>query len=411
MDAIDKLFYDKGMHPDAIDLERECQKLMEHMQLSLGPGSEAICMYPSYIPMPERMPEKGSAIALDAGGTNFRAARVEFEHGRANIVKRDEYPMPGTRGELDRDGFLNACADYVEPFLEGDDSIGYVFSYPALILPNRDGRLTLFQKEVKVIGCEGMEICASLEETLVRRGVAGKRRYSLLNDTVAALVGGAGQAEGELDGALGLIYGTGTNTCYYDPKMPEKGIINMESSGYTLFPRGEMDLVLDKNSAVPGDNIYEKMSSSAYMGTLTRLCALAAGGLISAELEKALREKDDLGAVDLDVFMRTGTGVPGSMCRDAHDKETLEKVIKLLYRRAAKLCCCVLAAAMETSGAGEKAPARIVAEGSGFWGSLLYAPELDRFMTEFVTENKKRRWQFVKANEANLIGAAVAALI
>ncbi|MBR6812616.1 MAG: hypothetical protein IKM51_04510, partial [Oscillospiraceae bacterium] len=275
MDLIDKLFYEKGMHPDAIDLERESEKLIEQMHLSLGEGSEAICMYPSYIPLPERMPQKGSAIALDAGGTHFRAARVVFENGQPRVVKREEYPMPGTRGALDKAGFVNECAEYVMPFLEGDDSIGYVFSYPALILPNRDGRLRLFQKEVNVSGCEGMEICAALEEGLAGKGVKGSRRYSLLNDTVAALVGGVGQAEGEFDGALGLIYGTGTNTCYYDPKMPEKGIINMESSSYTLFPRGEMDLELDKNSAVPGDNVYEKMSSSAYLGTLTRLCALA----------------------------------------------------------------------------------------------------------------------------------------
>ena len=55
MEFIEKLFYEKGMHPDAIDLASECEKLMEHMQLSLASGSEAICMYPSYIPRPERI--------------------------------------------------------------------------------------------------------------------------------------------------------------------------------------------------------------------------------------------------------------------------------------------------------------------------------------------------------------------
>ena len=116
------------------------------MRLSLESASGALHMYPSRIALPEGPPPEGRAIALDAGGTHFRVAVVAFRGGAASIEYRASYPMPGTDGTITKSEFLRRCALYVEPVLGMSDKVGYVFSYPAEILPDRDGRLRLFKR-------------------------------------------------------------------------------------------------------------------------------------------------------------------------------------------------------------------------------------------------------------------------
>jgi len=410
-EPIESFMLESGIHPGAIDLENETQRLLSEMRLSLGSASGALHMYPSRIALPEGPPPEGRAIALDAGGTHFRVAVVAFRGGAASIEYRASYPMPGTDGTITKSEFLRRCALYVEPVLGMSDKVGYVFSYPAEILPDRDGRLRLFQKEVSVPGSEGMVVCAELESELKRRGAAGERSYVLLNDTVASLVGAYVSSSGrEYDGALGLVYGTGTNTCYYDRCAGQ--IINMESSSYTLFPKSVFDLRLDAGSAEPGDNLYEKMAASAYTGGLTTLCAEAAAekGLFSGSFAEAIKKNGPLTAMDADVFMRTGQGIFSDLCRTPEDSFRLRRVTELIYDRAAALGCVVLTAAMEMSGAGIRGPACIAAEGAGFWDSVLYAPKLRRAMDEFAGSKKRRKFEFVRTEDANLIGAAAAAL-
>ncbi len=410
-DQVESFMFESGIHPDTIDLEYETQRLLDEMRLSLDGAGSALQMYPSRIALPEGPPGGGRAIALDAGGTHFRVAVVSFPEGKASVEYKASYPMPGTAGAITKSEFLRRCAEYVEPVLGMSERVGYVFSYPAEILPNRDGRLRLFQKEVVVEGSEGMEVCAELEAELKRRGAAGRRCYVLLNDTVASLAGAYVFRHGKgYDGALGLVYGTGTNTCYYD--RDEKQIINMESSGYTLFPKSVFDLELDAVSSEPGDNLYEKMVASAYMGGLITLCAAAAAkrGLLSAGFAEALWKNGPLTAIDADAFMRTGQGVFSSLCHTLEDQKNLRRVTEIIYDRAATLGCAVLTAAMEISGAGLQGPACIAAEGTGFWDSVLYAPRLRIAMDAFAAKKKRREFEFVRTEDATLLGAAAAAL-
>lgn len=407
-DPLERFLFDTGMHPDCIDLNRETRLLEEQMEADLRGLPSGIKMIPSRLRLPERAPSSGTAAALDAGGTHFRAALVEFYDGGARVSRLDEYPMPGTDGPLDRAGFLSRCAEYVEPVARMSGKIGYVFSYPAEILPNLDGRLKVFQKEVAVTGCEGMEVCASLEEELKRRGMPGSRSYVLVNDTVAALLGNWVRYCGEgFDGAVGLVYGTGTNTCYSGGGE----IINMESSGYTLFPKGKFDLELDARSALPGDNLYEKMVSSVYMGELIRMAADAAAqeGVLSRGFGERLRLHGQINAPQADEFIRGRGGPLGELCREADDADRLAEIIKLLYRRAGKLGCAVITAAMTAAAGGKKGLFCLACEGSAYWKSVLYAPELAGFLENYTRSQRGYDHRIVRTDNSNLTGAAAAA--
>jgi len=86
-----------------------------------------------------------------------------------------------------------------------------LFFIPSEILPNRDGRLLYFCKEVQAPGVVGQLIGRNLLEAL---GMPEKQ-IVLLNDTVATLLAGKSASIGhEYETFIGYILGTGTNTCY-----------------------------------------------------------------------------------------------------------------------------------------------------------------------------------------------------
>jgi len=66
-EPIESFMLESGIHPGAIDLENETQRLLSEMRLSLESASGALHMYPSRIALPEGPPPEGRAIALDAG--------------------------------------------------------------------------------------------------------------------------------------------------------------------------------------------------------------------------------------------------------------------------------------------------------------------------------------------------------
>jgi hexokinase len=89
-------------------------------------------------------------VAVDAGGTNFRTALVKFNtKGKLEISNMMNARMPGLEGEISKAEFFKIIAGYVKPNAELSDRIGFCFSYPTEILPDKDGILLQFCKEVQ----------------------------------------------------------------------------------------------------------------------------------------------------------------------------------------------------------------------------------------------------------------------
>ena len=224
--AVYDFLRDAGMDAGDIDLGATVDHMMREMALGLEGGSSSLAMIPTYIDADAEILSGERAVVLDAGGTNLRGALVGFtDEGRAEIEGFTRRRMPGTGGEeVGREAFFDSLAALAEPLLREKDSeggrgcMGFCFSYPTEILPNRDGRLIQWSKEVRAPEVEGRLIGSDLREALRRGGRAEPPEVVVLNDTTAALL--AGKARGGLgDGGdmRVLFWGRGRTAVMWNP--------------------------------------------------------------------------------------------------------------------------------------------------------------------------------------------------
>ena len=194
-DALSEFAHYYGFHYDRIDPAALVEDVLIEMERGLRGPDSCLPMIPAYIsPVSATTPGK-TVIALDAGGTNLRAALVKFdENGKAVTTETRKAPMPGTRGQLGAGAFFNEIADVTAPLFEAAkdkvEGIGFCFSYHMDITKEADGILRVFSKEVDAPEVIGKAIGAGLREALIRRGIKVPDRIVFLNDTVATLLSG-----------------------------------------------------------------------------------------------------------------------------------------------------------------------------------------------------------------------------
>lgn len=427
---IDAFLLRSGMHPALIDLSRQTEIFRRELQLGLRSCDSSLPMLPTYLTTDGAIPFGKPVLVIDAGGTNLRLARVVFSEadGKPSVRLLSSGRMPGSEGRIAREEYLSRMVDLLRPHLAGDVLIAFCFSYEAKITPDRDGILANFNKGVQIDGTDGMLVCASLEAALKSAGIPGKRSWILLNDSTAAAFGALPTLPGACSGVIGFVLGTGTNTCYPEqtsritrypvPHSDRPMLINTECGSYSRFLRGEADLLLDRSDKLPGDHLYEKMISGVYMGRLISLTAslAAESGCFSDRFRQSLAEQPEgFCSVDADDFIRDPLGdTPfAALCASDSDRLAMLTVIYRLYERAAKLVTVNLTAVMEEAriGMAGQPPARIAAEGSSFWKSVLFLPLLNGFMKPFTQEEKGLRYEITAVPSANLIGSAAAALL
>jgi len=417
-----------GMDPASIDIAKECGRFIEDMKAGLEGGHSTVRMIPTYVCAGREIPVGEPVIAIDAGGTNFRVGVVRFDEQRRPVVSDySAHPMPGSQGRVSREAFFNTVAEYLAPVIGKADKIGFCFSYPTEILPNGDGRLIRFCKEVQVDGVEGSLVGEGLLEALAARGVKGKKSILLLNDTVAALLGGqAARANRRYGSYIGFILGTGTNTCYIERNAAIqkcKGIepdgtmvINIESGAYGLAPRGRIDEAFDATTANPGEHNFEKMISGAYFGELAQavLQKAAQDGLFTGECAKRIAAVQAFATKDANDFLDDphGENLLAACCAADADRSLACHLLDLLFERSAKLTAVNLSAVVVKSGSGQD-PARpvcIAAEGTMFRKSKTLRTKLDYYMKDYLQDELGLYHEFVEAENSTLLGTAIAGL-
>ena len=169
--------------------------LLAEMEAGLAGRASSLAMIPTWLAPVERIPSGDPVLAIDAGGTNFRAALVSFGPDGPAVEGFRSATMPGIAGEIGRDAFFDALAAPVADLAARTGRIGFCFSYPVEILPDLEGRLVHFTKEIRAPEVEGTLVGAGLAEALERAGVRGRRTTVLLNDTTATLLAGRSAAE------------------------------------------------------------------------------------------------------------------------------------------------------------------------------------------------------------------------
>ena len=280
-------------------------------------------------------------------------------------------------------------------------------------------------KEVKVKDVNGKILGQGINESLVKKGLSPKK-FVIINDTVATMLGGiASSKDKEYDSYLGFILGTGTNTCYIEDNknitkvanLPDSNMaINMESGGFDGFNRGEIDVMFDKTLANEGKQKYEKMVSGAYQGglILATFKQAAKDGLFSEKTAQNILNTDELTMYMIDCFSKepNGDNVIAKMAQNDEDREKLYDIVDDSFERAAKAVTVNLGAILLCRGIGKdkNKPVCVSAEGTTFYKSVLFRPKLDKYVKQYLNEEKGVYLEFIKAEDATLIGSAVAGL-
>ncbi|MDR2184474.1 MAG: hexokinase [Treponema sp.] len=432
-----------GFHYDNCDPLAMMRDVFFDMERGLRGQPSSLPMIPAYIRPVTRVPPGKTVVALDAGGTNLRAALVRFdEGGRVRAGEIRKAAMPGTRGRVTAEAFFDEIAEAAAPLLAGGDAdgiegIGFCFSYPMEVRQDGDGILIVFSKEVDAPGVIGRAIGAGLREALERRKLRVPERIILLNDTVAALLsglaeippgGGGADRYGAAGGpVIGLILGTGFNMAYPEKNIPKIGFASEEApqivvcEAGTFAPRwlGMLDREFDAGTRNPGAYTMEKAVSGAYLGPLTfHMLKRAVGdGLLRFERSGEFLALPELQTRDLNAFMHTPLAAEGPIGElfGPGERDALASFVYLtsiITKRAALFSAAALAAAVERAGGAYDpfSPVRIAVEGTTYVMYKGMREALESYLHTILAADKPRFYTIAPVEQASLFGAAVAAL-
>jgi hexokinase len=433
-----------GFHYDICDPATLIRDVHTDMERGLRGQSSSLAMIPAYISPAARVPPGKTVIALDAGGTNLRAALVRFdENGKAAAEGTEKAPMPGTRGPVKAEAFFDAIAALTAPLLERDpniEGIGFCFSYPMEMTREADGVLLAFSKEVDAPEVIGKSIGQGLRDALARRKIKAPERIVLLNDTVATLL--SGLAEIPSDGGLlrgedrrhdgggpvvGFILGTGFNTAYPERNIPKTGfaspmvpqIVVCESGSFAHRYMGVLDREYDETTKNPGVYTLEKATSGAYLGPLTFhiLKQAVRDGLLRFKKSGEFLSWPALQTRDLNTFMHAPLAaegpVGGLFGPDERDAlASLAYLTSIVTERGALLAASVVAAVAERAAADcdPFVPVRIAVEGTTYMIYKGMRAALESYLHTMLFAEKPRSYVISPVEQASLFGAAVAAL-
>ncbi|MBU2644159.1 hexokinase [bacterium] len=384
----------------ALDFERKTAA-------GLARENQQIKCLPTFTPL-RKQPQNGRVFVLDLGGSNLRAGVVRCKKGELELIAQSpKIKMPWQRNiPFDREQYLDIQANALANlnYREKAD-LGYCFSYPAEPTPDRDVILLKWAKGIDVPGTLGKKMGRLLLDHLaIRFPEITCSGVTVINDTVAALIGGMGDLDATA--SIGLIAGTGTNMAAAIqpgdiPKLTAdhrvSGLlpVNLESGNFSPAHLTEWDEIVDHQSNNPGEQLFEKAVSGAYLGNLFK--AIYPDSVFNATL----------GGAELVRILDNPDRYPADWSNTA----------TMIYNRSADLIAGALAGLIRLLHRLQNKPGiRVVAEGALFWGQVQGHYQY-RARTESTLRNLLSGFNldhlgidFFRKDHANLIGSAMAAL-
>jgi len=430
MDKLTEFLFRHGLVPDNSLLEEYVESFLREMERGLAGEESSLAMLPTYVHPEAVGGNRRDVIVIDAGGTNLRVAlaRVAPEVG-PEVRYFEQYPMPGTTGTLTIAEFFRQLSEYLRPIAHLAEHIAICFSFPAEISPDRDAKILLFDKEVRITGGEGVFLGRGLRDAMIQQGL-GDHKVVVINDTVASQLGAMAQkTEKRYGGYMGFILGTGVNSCYAEenariskePALCRRAgstIINMESGGFSGVSQSPVDAAFISETELPRHQQMEKMCSGAYQGglLLAYLRAAAGEGLFSSAFGERLERVTRLSGRDMDAFcdFPLGQNLMFGLCAGETDTISLCRLTGAFFDRVALLAAVNLTAVLRRLGPAAKNPCRPVcvsAEGTTFYKARLLRPKLDYFMNDYTFRRLGLHWEFVRVENATITGTAMAGLL
>ncbi|KAI0989922.1 hypothetical protein GJ496_005053 [Pomphorhynchus laevis] len=411
-------------------------------------------MIPSYVRYLPMGNERGTVLALDLGGTNFRVLKVQLlGGGKKPIVSSKVFIVPRSIMMGSGNDLFDYLAESLYGFLKTEHltnahlSLGFTFSFPCNQNGLSSAKLSSWTKGFKCEGVIGKDVVMLLQRAIDAKGMNVKVT-ALINDTVGTLVS---CAYGDPTTAIGVIIGTGFNACYIeninevgiwdgDYNEPNEVIVNTEwgalgSDGCIEWLLTPYDKEVDRSSINPGKQIFEKLVSGMFMGEIVRniildlmekdllfmndnslhpkiyRASLGTPGAFLAKYVSDIESDDGIGFSDTAKVLQQ-LGVPNAKFEDC---AIIQYICKLVSKRAGVLVAvglsCLIERIMRNRNVHSKTPCEIVV---GIDGSVYrYHPKfhknimkpLSRLLPKNITCSLKL------SNDGSGIGAALVAYI
>jgi len=389
------------------ELKKIAKVLQEKIEEGLKKDGMEIRDIPTHI-HPKEDIKDGKVLALDWGGTNFRASVVEFKNGKPSVIEVLKKPLSAketagfTRDDLFRE--MGALISELKTLDETVTQIGYCFSYPAASRINGDAILLNWTKGIDIPDMIGQPVGELLVKYLnSHKDIAPDfTNIKVVNDTVACLF--AGLSEQGYDSYMGLIVGTGTNMASLMPLnkieklgSKETGLIpvNLESGNFNPPHLAVVDGLVDAMSNNKGFQRFEKAISGGYLGELFKT------------VFSDIKVKYDFDGGDLAKIIND----PKSSSEDQAN------IANWIYERSAKLVAASLLGLVQVLVTQDPSMKKIclAADGSVFWGK-----GADKKSTPYKDMVEKELKNLLPAgvtvtiidemSDPNLVGAAISAL-
>ncbi len=417
MDPLDDRLRALGLSLSEAQLTDMRTSLRARCQQGMGAPGREIAMLPAWLAPPAEG-LSGSAIAVDAGGTHLRAARIEWRRGEPGrlVSPIASTSLPGAAGKpaVDSPAFFDAHVEVLSQVGARDgDRVGYCFSYPITCRPDGDAILNTWTKEVRVRGVVGNGVGRMLREHAAKRGLQ-LGRVVVLNDTIATLVGGS-LAPGVIpERNVGLIVGTGTNIGAWLPsadltKLPAdepellapypQMAVNFESGAFAPPGLGPVDEIMDESSQNPKAQRFEKAVSGAYLGRVFHAAC--------RELNLDHEGCDEPSAAEVSAF----AAAPGDAPEGRLARALLERSGSMVAASLAATYDLMGAATSDDQGSGQEGARDlyVTAEGSLFWKAPGYVEHVTKTLDAMLAPSGAKA-HIRHVNNANLLGSTAAVL-
>ncbi|MBK6283169.1 MAG: hypothetical protein IPF54_11410 [Draconibacterium sp.] len=178
-----------------LDLQSLTDDFISEMENGLAGKAGSLLMLPTYLGAEGTIKPNQPVVAIDAGGTNFRAVKMYFDDNLKLVTENlQQRKMPAIDEELSNKEFFATLAAYLTEYKNVSDKIGFCFSYAVEIYPNKDGKLLEWSKEVKAPEVIGQMVGKNLLQAMG----TPKKQIVLMNDTVSTLLAGQAATAGKL---------------------------------------------------------------------------------------------------------------------------------------------------------------------------------------------------------------------
>lgn len=410
MIKLDDLFEKYGICLKNYNIDELLNKFIKEMNLGLENKDSSLAMINSYI-TPSLNWENETVAVIDAGGTNLRIGLAALDReGKINLYNFIKTEMPGREEEIEPNEFYDLISKNLYNFKNDFSKIGFCFSYPTKIFPNKDGKLLYWTKEIKIPRMAGQFIGKNLLSSLSENNI-DEKKITILNDTVATLLSGYTVGiKKNISKYTGFILGTGTNSsCIIN-----NSIYNIESGGFAHFPFSKLDDELDKKSENTGQYRFEKAISGAYLGCLSLIFMqkIANDGLFSDSANLALSIMHHLETSQLSELYDDNINKNNIFYSQAFNQED-RKIIKLIFdkiiERAALFSAINIAATIIKSNQNDNSKVLITADGSTLYKTPNLFKNIETNLDRLLID-KEISYEFVEVENAPLVGAAIAAI-